>query len=74
METHVTDDFPKLDRTAFAVYTSFEAAEADDIAYWHSRTSDERIAHMTLLRRINYGSAATERLLRVLEITTLEIR
>jgi hypothetical protein len=60
-------EWPKLDRTAFRV-TTFEEAEAEDRAYWHSRTPEERLAHMEFLRRINYGNAANGRMERVLEV------
>jgi hypothetical protein len=63
------DPEPRVDRTAFSVVSSFEEAEAEDDAYWRSRTPAERMAHLELLRRINYGDAATGRLQRVLEIT-----
>jgi hypothetical protein len=59
---------PRVDRTAFSVVSSFEEADAEDDAYWHSRTPAERLAHLELLRRINYGDAATGRLQRVLEV------
>ena len=60
--------FPKLDRTAFSVVSSFEEADRQDKEYWLSRTPYERLQYMELLRRINYGHAATARLQRVLEI------
>lgn len=63
------DPEPRVDRTAFSIVSSFEEAEAEDDAYWASRTPAERMAHLELLRRINYGDAATGRLQRVLEIT-----
>jgi hypothetical protein len=59
---------PRIDRTAFSVLSSFEDADAEDDAYWRSRTPAERLAHLEFLRRINYGDAATGRLQRVLEI------
>ena len=62
------DQFPKMDRTAFSVASSFEEADKADREYWLSRTPYERLQHMELLRRINYGSDATARLQRVLEI------
>jgi len=40
--------------------------EPDDRAYWHGRTPEERLRHVELLCRINYGPAA--RLQRILEI------
>jgi hypothetical protein len=47
-------------------------APADDVAYWRSRSADERLAHVEYLRLINYGEAAVSgRLKRVFEITQL---
>jgi hypothetical protein len=60
--------FPKIDRTAFSVVSSFEEADRDDKEYWLSRTPQERLQYMELLRRLNYGSIAAARLQRVLEI------
>jgi len=62
------NEFPKMDKTAFSVVSSFEEAEREDREYWLSRTPYERLQYMELLRRINYGSAAAARLQRVLEI------
>jgi hypothetical protein len=62
------NEFPRLDRTAFSVVDSFEEAEKLDEQYWLSRTPDERLQHMELLRRINYGDDAAARLQRVLEV------
>lgn len=56
----------KLDRSAFTVSDRFDDDEVRH--YWHSRTPAERLAHVEVLRRINYGNRATERLLRVLEV------
>ncbi len=58
--------YTKVDRSAFSVSTSFD--NSDEKEYWLSRTPQERLQHMELLRRINYGSRTTERLQRVLEI------
>jgi hypothetical protein len=63
------NQFPRLDKTAISIVTSFEEADKQDKEYWLSRTPLERLQHMELLRRINYGSNATARLQRVLEIT-----
>jgi hypothetical protein len=57
---------PKVDRAAFGVGSLYD--ESDEKTYWHSRTPHERLEHLELLRRINYGSQVTERLQRVLEI------
>jgi len=62
------NQFPRLDRTAFSIVSSFEEADRHDKEYWLSRTPLERLQHMELLRRINYGADATARLQRVLEI------
>jgi len=61
------NDFPRLDRTAFSVVTLAEA-DREDKEYWLSKTPQERLQHIELLRRINYGTRATERLQRFLEI------
>lgn len=44
------DGQPRVDRTAFSVFDSFEEADAADAAYWRSRTPAERMAHLELLR------------------------
>jgi hypothetical protein len=62
------NQFPRLNRTIFKVFSSFEDADREDKEYWLSRTPQERLQYMELLRRINHGSAATARLQRVLEI------
>ena len=51
---------PRLDRTALSVASDFD--DAEERTYWHQRTPEERLAHMELLRRINYGTAATARI------------
>jgi len=60
--------FPKLDKTAFSIISSFEEADKQNKEYWLSKTPLERVQHMEILRRINYGTNATARLQRVLEI------
>lgn len=62
------NQFPRLDKTAFRVLSSFEEADRENKEYWLSRTPQERLQYIELLRRINHGSAATTRLQRVLEI------
>jgi hypothetical protein len=56
----------KLNKEAFTVSEQFDAS--DERAYWHSRTPQERIEHIQLLRQINYGHSASERLQRFFEI------
>ena len=63
------NQFPRMDRTAFSVVSSFEEAAKEDKEYWLSKSPYERLQHMELLQRINYGPKATARLQRVLEIT-----
>jgi hypothetical protein len=57
----------KLDRSAFSVVSLTD--ESDEKSWWLARTPEERLRHMEILRRINYGNRATTRLQRVLEIT-----
>lgn len=56
----------QVDRSAFVV--SALEDESDERAFWLSRTPQERLRHVELLRRINYGHLATERLQRVFEV------
>ncbi len=59
----------RVDKEAFSVMSSFEEADEVDKAYWHSKTPQERMAALELMRQINYGyDPTTERLQRVLEI------
>ncbi len=59
----------KMDKEKFSVLSSFEEADAADKAYWHSKTPQERMEALELMRQINYGyDPTTERLQRVLEV------
>ena len=58
-----------LDRNAFSVVAL--NAESDEMQHWLTQSPQERIRHIQRLRRINYGSRATGRLQRVLEVTEL---
>ena len=61
----------KMDKTAFSVMSLAEAAE-EDRTYWQSKTPEERLAALELMRQIHYGyDPTTERLQRVLEIVEL---
>jgi hypothetical protein len=55
----------RVDRTVLLISSKFE--DSDEKAYWLSRTPYERLRHLEILRRINYGDKATARLQRVLE-------
>ena len=56
----------KVDRNIFSVSSGFEDAESKE--YWLSQSPQDRIRHIETLRRVNYGSRATERLQRFFEI------
>ena len=56
----------KLDKTALSLVPGFD--NSDEKTYWLSRTPSERLQHMEVLRRMNYGHHATARLQRVLEV------
>lgn len=69
----VSLDNVRLDKTAFKVFSSFEEADAADRAYWHSRTPEERLLALELMRQSAYGyNATTARLQRVFEIVELK--
>ncbi len=58
----------KIDKTAFSIGALHD--DASDTAYWHSRTPEERLAALELMRQVLYGyNPSTTRLQRVLEIT-----
>jgi len=60
----------RIDRSTFKIFNSFAEADAADRAYWHSRTPEERVRHAQYSRQLIYGSRATARLQRVLEVVT----
>lgn len=50
-------------------------SDADDNRhYWQRQSIQARLRHMELLRRINYGTAATGRLQRFLEVVQPKAR
>ena len=57
----------KIDKTAFSVVSLYDD-NSDEKAYWLSRTPAERLRHVEILRRINYGTQAVSRMQRVFEI------
>ena len=64
-----TIDTFRMDKEAFSVLSSFEEADEADKTYWHSKTPQERMAALELMRQIHYGyDPTTERLQRVLEV------
>ncbi|MFO7889378.1 MAG: hypothetical protein R6V04_03465 [bacterium] len=57
----------RIDKSSLSVVSLSD--QSHDKNYWFSRTPIERLQHIELLRRINYGNGATSRLQRILEIT-----
>ena len=64
-------DSVKMDKTVFSVGSLFDPS--DEKAYWLSKTPEERLEALEIMRQIAYGyDPATERLQRVLEIAQLK--
>lgn len=60
------EELLKVDRSAFVVTSLYESDEKE---YWLSKTPEERLQALELMRQIIYGyDPATARLQRVLEI------
>jgi hypothetical protein len=60
-----------MDKTALSVF-SFAEADGVDRAVWQSKTPEERLAALELMRQIHYGyDPSTERLQRVLRVLEL---
>ena len=57
----------KIDKKFFSVVSLTDPS--DDKDYWFHRDPIERLRHIEVLRRINYGLSATSRLQRILEFT-----
>jgi hypothetical protein len=61
-------DFPRVARNAFTVASLFDPP--DDKEFWLSRTPNERLEALELMRQIIYGyDPSVTRLQRVFEIT-----
>lgn len=61
----------RMDKTAFSIVSLSE--ESDEKEYWQTKTPQERLETMELLRQLNYGyDPATARLQRVLAIAELK--
>jgi hypothetical protein len=64
-------DTVRMDKTAFSVGSLSD--EGDDRAYWLSKTPEERLAALELMRQIAYGyDPSTTRLQRVLSVAQRE--
>ena len=61
----------RMDKTAFSVVPLTE--ESDEKEYWQTKTPQERLETVELLRQLNYGyDPATTRLQRVLTVAELK--
>lgn len=65
----MSDRFGEMDKTAVTVATSFEEADAQDRAYWHSKTPQERMEALEQMRQMNYDyDPVSDRIQRTLEV------
>ena len=62
MTDSIETTFPRVDRSTLSV-TPLDDSQ-DEKAYWLAQTPQERLLHLEMLRRINYGHRATARLQR----------
>ena len=53
-----TTELPRMDKTALSVASLSD--EPDDKAYWLSKTPDERLTGVELMRQIIYGYSAVK--------------
>ena len=64
-------DSSRMDKSDFSVMSFAEAAKQDRL-FWQSKTPEERLAALELLRQIHYGyDPSTERLQSVLKVVEL---
>lgn len=61
-----SNGMPRLDKTILVVKTL--DTMTDNSVYWAKQAPEARLAALELMRQINYGTAATGRLQRVLEV------
>jgi hypothetical protein len=59
----------KIDKKSFSVISLSD--DSDDKVYWFGKPPIERLKHIEILRRINYGNSAASRLQRVFEIAEI---
>jgi hypothetical protein len=60
----------KIDKTSFSVASLYNGS--DEKAYWLSKSPEERLEAVELMRQINYGyDPSSARLQRVLTVTQL---
>jgi hypothetical protein len=72
--TDQSKDIPeiRLDKTKLKVVSISE--RSDEIEYWRNASVKERLQHAERLRRIVYGTRATARLQRTIDVVKLERR
>ncbi len=71
MMDKASDDLMKVDRKAFSVTSLSD--ESDEVAYWLSKTPQERLRGIELMRRVIYGyEPASARLQRVFVVAQLK--
>ncbi len=64
-------DLPPMDKTAITVTSLKDSSEED--RYWHSKTPEERMQALEIMRRMVYGEARTnEPMQKVIEVVDLE--
>ena len=64
-------DTNKIDKSAFSIVDLHESG--DEKKYWSSKSPQERVQAIEIMRKILYGEdATTARLQRILEITELK--
>lgn len=69
----MSTDTPKVDRTVIVISTLGD--DPDEKTYWLSKTPEERLQALELIRQTLYGyTLATARLQRVLEVAELPRR
>ncbi|HPJ37609.1 MAG TPA: hypothetical protein PK253_07215 [Spirochaetota bacterium] len=61
-----TSDDVKLNKSAFVVSDGFDKNDEKD--YWLSKTPEERLNAVELMRKINYGDSYPRRIQRVFEV------
>jgi hypothetical protein len=61
--------FPRLDKSKFSIHSLTD--KLSDRQYWLSKSANERLEHIELLRTMNYGDQASSRLQRFFEIAEL---
>ena len=62
----------KLDKSKIKILNKIEDSVADEIEFWQNTTVKQRLQHIERLRQLNYGTRATGRLQRVIQIIKCE--